>query len=76
VRAYRPEELFLNYEFFGGCAKQIFEMFKHANFCKQTRLFTNFIYMLVKDLFKIYKVYYIHASEVLERFTDFTAEEA
>ena len=32
--------------------------------------------MLIKDLFKIYKVYYIHASEVLERFVDFNHEDA
>jgi hypothetical protein len=43
-------------------------MFQHTNFCKQTRLFSNFIFMLLKDLMEIYRIYYNHITEVLERF--------
>jgi hypothetical protein len=31
--------------------------------------------MLFKDLIKVYKVYYIHVTEILERFADLEAEE-
>lgn len=47
---------------------QIFAQFQHANFCRQTRLFSNYIFMLFKDLLKVYKVYYVHVTEILERF--------
>jgi hypothetical protein len=31
-------------------------------------LFSNYIFMLFKDLIKVYKVYYVHVTEILERF--------
>lgn len=33
------------------------------------------IFMLFKDLIKVYKVYYIHITEILERFADLKPEE-
>jgi len=55
---------------------QIFNMFQHANFCRQTRLFSNVIFMQFKDLIKIYKVYYVHITEILERFPNLSADES
>lgn len=31
--------------------------------------------MLFKDLIKVYKVYYVHVTEILERFTDLNYED-
>lgn len=51
-------------------------MFQHANFCRQTRLGSNLIFMCFKDLIKIYKVYYVHITEILERFPGLPAPDA
>lgn len=51
-------------------------MLNDATFCKGTRLFSNVIFMLFKDLIKIYKVYYVHITEVLERFPGLSFETA
>ena len=45
-------------------------MFQHANFCKQTRLFSFLIFMLLKDLMEIYRIYYVHVQEILDRFAN------
>ena len=68
VRTLRTADILRNYEFFEGMCTQIFTMFQHTNFCKQTRLFSNFIFMLLKDLMEIYRIYYNHITEILERF--------
>ena len=47
---------------------KIYDLFKHAGFCRQTRLFSNMIFCLLKDLFKLYKVLEIYNMELLERF--------
>ena len=41
-----------------------------------TCLFSNVIFMLFKDLIKIYKVYYVHVIELLERFPGLSADDA
>lgn len=46
----------------------ITDQFKNAGFCKQTRLFSNYIFCLLKDLFKLYKVLEVYNMELLERF--------
>jgi len=68
VRTLRTADILRNYEFFEGMCTQIFDMFQHTNFCKQTRLFSNLIFMLLKDLMEIYRIYYNHITEILERF--------
>jgi hypothetical protein len=75
VRALRTKDILLHYEYFEALVTQIFNLFQHANFCRQTRLFSNLIFMLFKDLIKIYKVYYVHVTEILERFPALSAEE-
>lgn len=51
---------------------KINDQFKHADFCKQTRLFSNYTFMLLKDLFKLYKVLEVYNMELLERFESLT----
>jgi hypothetical protein len=47
---------------------KINDQLKHAGFCKQTRLFSNYIFMLLKDLLKLYKVLEVYNMELIERF--------
>lgn len=69
-------EILKNYEYFEGLSTQIFELFQHQNFCKQTRLFSNVVFMLLKDLMEIYRIYYQHITEILERFPSLSKREA
>ena len=69
-------EILKNYEYFEGLSTQIFDLFQHTNFCKQTRLFSNVIFMLLKDLMEIYRIYYTHITEILERFPSLGKSEA
>lgn len=43
-------------------------MFENKDFCKKARLFQNFVYMLFLDLIKVYNIYYILITEVLDRY--------
>lgn len=61
-------------KYFDLAIQKINEQFKNAAFCKQTRLFSNLVFMLLKDLFKIYKVLETYNMEVLERFSSLTVE--
>lgn len=76
VRALRSSEILKHYEYFEALVTQIFQLFQHANFCRQTRLFSNLIFMLFKDLIKIYKIYYVHITEILERFASLNSDDA
>mmetsp|Transcript_28307 Transcript_28307/g.37781 ORF Transcript_28307/g.37781 Transcript_28307/m.37781 type:complete len:120 (-) Transcript_28307:1379-1738(-) len=76
VQKLSMNEILKNYEYFEGLSTQIFEMFQHTNFCKQTRLFSNVIFMLLKDLMEIYRIYYTHILEILERFPSLSKKEA
>ena len=75
VRALRTKQILEHYEFFEALVTQIFNLFQHTNFARQTRLFSNVVFMLFKDLIKIYKVYYVHITEILERFPTLSADE-
>jgi len=72
----KTQEILKHYEYFEALIQQIFAMFQHSNFCRQTRLGSNLIFMCFKDLIKIYKVYYVHITEILERFPSLSAPEA
>ena len=76
VRNLSMSEILKNYEYFEGLSTQIFDLFAHTNFCKQTRLFSNVIFMLLKDLMEIYRIYYTHITEILERFPSLSKNEA
>ena len=76
VAALRTADILKHYEYFEALVTQIFALFQHANFCRQTRLFSNLIFMLFKDLIKIYKVYYVHITEILERFPSLSHSDA
>ena len=75
VRALRTKQILEHYEFFEALVTQIFNLFQHTNFARQTRLFSNVVFMLFKDLIKIYKVYYVHITEILERVPTLSADE-
>lgn len=76
VSALKTEQILKHYEYFEAMVTQIFALFQHANFCRQTRLFSNLIFMLFKDLIKVYKVYYVHITEILERFPTLSSVDA
>ena len=76
VRKLKMSEILKNYEYFEGLSTQIFDLFQHTNFCKQSRLFSNLIFMLLKDLMEIYRIYYTHITEILERFPSLGKREA
>ena len=76
VRNLSMGEILKNYEYFEGLSTQIFDLFQHTNFCKQTRLFSNVIFMLLKDLMEIYRIYYTHITEILDRFPSLSKSEA
>ena len=52
------------------------EIMKLQNFCSQTRLLSNVIFMVLNDLLEIYRVFHNHIIEILERFPDLNAKEA
>lgn len=76
VHGLSTADILKHYEFFESLVTQIFDMFQHVNFCKQTRLFSNVIFMLFKDLIKVYKIYYLHITEVLERFSGLSLDDS
>ena len=43
-------------------------MFQYDDFCRNTRLMTNVIFLLLKDQIQIYRLYHNHIAEVIERF--------
>lgn len=76
IRKLPTAELLGNYDYFRKFTTMIFQMFQNANFCKQTRLMSNVIFMLLKDLMEIYRFYHNHVTEIFERFPMFNAMEA
>ena len=76
VRNLNISDILKNYEYFEGLSTQIFDLFQHTNFCKLTRLFSNLIFMLLKDLMEIYRIYYTHITELLERFPSLSKADA
>jgi len=70
------KELLDNYDYFKNLSTQIFTIFQNANFCKETRLMSNVVYTLLKDLMEIYRFYHNHITELLERFPTFTSNQA
>lgn len=75
VRALRTSQILKHGEYFDELVALIFKQFQNADFCRQTRLFSNLIFMLFKDLIKVYKVYYVHITEILERFAQLNFED-
>jgi hypothetical protein len=69
-------EILANYESFDALITQIFSIFEHQTFCKRTRLFSNVIYLLFTDLLQIYKVFYVIVTEILERFSEMSVDQA
>lgn len=68
VSKLKSAQLLKHYEYFEELMARILDQFNEATYCRQTRLFSNVIFMLFKDLIKVYKVYYVHIMEILERF--------
>ena len=50
-------------------------MFDYDDFCRNTRLMTNVIFLLLKDQIEIYKLFHNHITVVLERFPALSATE-
>lgn len=75
VRLLRTVQILKNADYFEEIMSKIFAQFQNATFCRQTRLFSNLIFMLFKDLIKVYKVYYVHITEILERFASLKSDD-
>lgn len=77
VQKLETRQILKNQDYFESLMKRIFDFFStQATFCRQTRLFSNVIFMLFKDMIKVYKVYYVHTTEILERFANLGFEDA
>jgi len=75
VRLLRTSQILKNGDYFEELLSKIFTQFVNADFCRQTRLYSNLIFMLFKDLIKVYKVYYVHITEILERFASMKSDD-
>lgn len=59
VHVLKTQQILKNSEFFEQIMSKAFQMLKqYATQCRQTRLFSNVIFMCFKDIVKVYKVYY------------------
>ena len=67
------DELIGNYNYFRSMSTMIFSLFAAPTFCKQTRLMSNVVFMVLSDMIEIYRIYHNHITEVLERFPTFNA---
>lgn len=68
VHALRDVQLLKNSEHFETCLSQGLKQLRWLSTCRQTRLWSNFVFMVFKDITKIYKVYACHVTELLDRF--------
>ena len=75
VKKLKTKDIFAHYENFDAIISQIMQIFENTDFCRKTRLFQNFIYMIFLDMVKIYNVFYIMTMETLDRFKKMSASE-
>ncbi len=75
VKKLSVSEILQNYEHFDALITQIWGFLEHQYFCKNTRLFSNVIYLLLQDLVQIYKVFYMLVTQALERFSSLSHDE-
>ena len=68
VKKLNTSDIFLVYEEFDKFITIIFQVFENKEICRKSRLYQNFIYMMFLDLIKIYNVFYIMVTEILDRF--------
>ena len=68
IKKLNTGDLFLVYDEFDKFITLIFQVFENKDVCRKSRLYQNFIYMLFLDLIKIYNVFYIMVTEILDRF--------
>lgn len=68
IKKLKSKDLFSVQEHFDNFHGMIIQMFENKDFCKKARLFQNFVYMLFLDLIKVYNIYYILITEVLDRY--------
>lgn len=75
VKKMKTKDIFTHYENFDAIISQIMQIFENTDFCRKTRLFQNFIYMVFLDMVKIYNVFYIMTMETLDRYKKMSASE-
>ena len=69
-------EILGNYNHFTKLNTKIFTIFQNTNFCLETRLMSNVIFMLLRDQISIYRLYHNHIVEILSRLPSLNAKEA
>ena len=69
-------EILGNYNHFTKLNTKIFTIFQNTNFCLETRLMSNVIFMLLRDQISIYRLYHNHIVEILNRLPSLNAKEA
>ena len=75
IKKLRTSDIIMVYEQFDKFVNQILAIFENKEFCLRTRLFQNFVYMLFLDLIKIYNIFYIMVTEILDRFKNMTFQD-
>jgi len=68
IRNVEMDDILFTYESFDKMIQILWRLFEHVEFCGKTRLWQKVTFMMMKDMFQIYKVYYILIVEILDRF--------
>lgn len=76
VRNVEMDDILFTYECFDKMISILWRIFEHQEFCSKTRLYQKVTYLMMKDMFQIYKVFYIMIVEILERFGELENSDA
>jgi hypothetical protein len=76
VKNVEMDDILFTYECFDAMIQILWRFMEHQEFCLKTRLYQKVVFMMVKDMFQIYKVYYILIVEILDRFGDLQQSDA
>jgi len=76
IRNVEMDDILFTYESFDAMIQILWRVFENQEFCSKTRLYQKVTHLMMKDLFQIYKVYYILIVEVLERFGELSNSDA
>ena len=72
MKSLSANQILSHSKYFQVVIEKIVAICDYASFCMKARLFANVIFVLLKDLFRIYKIFRMHMQEVLERFLTIT----
>jgi|JI9StandDraft_2_1071091.scaffolds.fasta_scaffold145119_2 hypothetical protein len=76
VRNVEMDDILFTYECFDKMIAILWRVFQHQEFCNKTRLYQKVTYLMMKDMFQIYKVFYVLIVEILDRFGELESKDA